>query len=364
MPRFSAGAALAVALVQFTGCAGTSLKRLDGTPEIPSELASDLGQFEVKADSAAAPEPAPPVQAGMASAPAGPVPVAAPVVKKPSRKALKSGFEYPFRRAAHEPIRVGERLVYEISYLGMTAGLFDLSVQPFKEINDRKVFHILGKAKSSSVFSLFYRLEDTIETFIDHEGVFPHRFQILLDESKQKRNSMELYDPVKARTFYWSRWDHHKRGYNEVKKFFPLRPLSQDSLSSLFFMRNIPLPDGAVATFPVISEGKNWDAVVTVVRRETIDTPMGRTRAVVLKLETKYQGILKKQGDSFIWLSDDDRRFMLRLQAKVRIGTIVAELVSMEPGKLSEGESQPVGKILPPETPLPISAPAGKAGRR
>ncbi len=349
-----------------SSCAGSSLKRLDGSSEIPEELAKDLGQFEVKDDaSSVAKVPSPPASVSPSAA-AVPGPIASPASPKKIRKknATQPAFEYPFRRAAHEPIRVGERLVYEISYLGMTAGIFDLSVQPFKEINQRKVFHVLGKARSSSVFSLFYRLNDSIETFIDHDGVFPHRFQILLDESKQKRNSMELYEPEKARTFYWSRWDHHKRGYNEVKKFFPMRPLSQDSLSSLYYMRNIPLPDGAQATFPVISEGKNWDAVITVVRREMLDTPMGRMRAVVLKLETKYQGILKKQGDSFIWLSDDDRRFMLRLEAKVKIGTIVAKLASIEAGKLSSGEVQPVGKILPPSGSDEVLPPATGARRR
>jgi len=96
----------------------------------------------------------------------------------------------------------------------------------------------------------------------------------------------------------------------------------------------VPLHEGSVISFPVISEGKNWDAVVTVIGRETIDSPMGRVRAVKLKLETKYQGILKKQGsgDNHIWLTDDDRRFMVRLEAKVKIGTIVGRLKRMEPG--------------------------------
>jgi len=69
-----------------------------------------------------------------------------------------------------------------------------------------------------------------------------------------------------------------------------------------------------------------------VVRREMMDTPLGRIQTVVVRPEMKFQGILKKQGDSFIWLTDDDRRFVVRLEAKVRIGTIIATLKKVEPG--------------------------------
>ncbi len=326
-------------------CAGSSLKRIEDSTVLPTELQKDLGSFEVT-ESTAPPTQQPAAEATSRS-PVKPVRV-------PRKSKTPAGFVYPNRRPQRDPIRVGEKTLYDISYLGMTAGEFSIAVEPFKEINKRVVYHVRGRARSSKVFSVFYKLDDLIESFIDYEGIFPHRFHILLDESKQKRNSLELYDPEKARTFFWNRWDHHKRGYTEVKDFFPMQPLSQDSLSSLFYLRTLPLKDGDVATFPVVSEGKNWDAVVTVLRRETIDTPMGPMKTIVLKPETKYQGILKKQGDSFIWISDDDRRFMVRLEAKVKIGSIVASLKSFEPGIVQTSAPAPAAiqdEALPPRVP-------------
>lgn len=336
-----------------TACAGGSLKKLDDAQGIPAELQQDLGQFEVR--EAATPQPSPvPQEAEQKKQ-------ARSARKKPAKlaEARPAGFVVPRRRPAVDPIRVGERAVYDITYFGMVAGEFSIGVEPFKEINGRKVYHVLGRATSSKVFSLFYKLNDTIETFIDYDGIFPHRFHILLDESKQKRNSLELFDSEKGRTFFWNRWDHHKCGYTEVKDFFPMQPFSQDSLSSLFYIRTLPLKDGDVTTFPVVSEGKNWDAVITVLRHEVIDTPMGPLKTIVLKPETKYQGILKKQGDSFLWVTDDDRRFMVKLEAKVKIGSIIARLKSFEPGALPAGTGagdappasiQPIGgdEALPP----------------
>jgi len=69
-----------------------------------------------------------------------------------------------------------------------------------------------------------------------------------------------------------------------------------------------------------------------VLGREDFDSPMGRVRAIKIKPEVRYHGILKKAGDSFIWLTDDDRRFILRMEARVKIGTVSVELIRLEPG--------------------------------
>lgn len=245
----------------------------------------------------------------------------------------KEVFQYPVRRPVIEPIWVGEQLEFSISYFGVSAGRFTFEVLPFKEIGQRKVYHIRGYAATSSVFSLFYRLNDRVETFVDYDGFFSHRFHILLDESKQERDSLELYDSEKKQTFYWSKLKHKERGYQEVKEYFPIPAFSQDTVSALFYLRSLKIQPGDVVTFPVVSEGKYFEAVCTVVRREELRTPMGRVPTLVIQLETKYEGILKKKGDSFLWLTDDERKLPVHLEAKVKIGTVVATLREVKLGK-------------------------------
>ncbi len=349
------------------GCAGGPLGRVGGDNELPKDLPNDMKEkFEVReaempqaADAtAAASETTGPMPVLGPSGLSATSPATAPAKGKTKAEAKKKeaatkvaggakdgakavptaltsptpAFEYPNRRPSKESIWLGEKQVYEITYFGMAAGDFTLQILPYKSIANRKVYHVRGTAVSSKVFSLFYRINDSIETFVDYEGLFSHRFHILLDETKQTRDSLELYDSEKAQTFYWNRWNRKEKGYVESKEFFPMPQFPQDSLSALFYLRTRDLPTGAVITFPVVNEGKSWEAVVTVVRRENIETPMGKMRAIVLKPETKYQGVLQKKGDSFVWLSDDDRKILLRLEAKVRIGTVAAQIKSFEPG--------------------------------
>ncbi len=327
------------------GCASKSITSV-GLGELPKELPQDMqDKFEVKEAVEATPSPSPVAVPSPSPAPTkkgkqkqkaeaaksaadqkvSPSPSASPVAKAP--------IKYPSRRPVKDPIWIGEKLTYEITYFGLAAGDFTLEVLPHKEINGRKVYHVKGTAVSSKVFSLFYRLNDWIETFFDYDGLFSHRFRVVLDESKQTRDSLELYDSEKAQTFYWNKWNHHKKGYTETKNFFPMTPFSQDSLSAMYYLRTLPLIQGQEYVFPVISEGKTWDAVCKVVRKENLETPIGKIRTIVVKPETKYQGILQKRGDSYVWFTDDERRLLVRLEAKVRIGTVVADLKKVEYGE-------------------------------
>lgn len=351
---------LILTLYLLSACAGGHLMKIGGTSdEMPKDLPKELqDKFEVREavlkptavpsqpeksqilSTGALPSAQPTQQNAKAAKKSkkkakslvtgGSVPLAAPTTA-PS-VAAPSTFVYPSRRPPVEPVWLNETLVYDLAYFGVSAGEFTLHVEPFKYVGSRKVYHIRGNAVSSKVFSLFYRLNDMVETFIDFEGLFSHRFHIDLDESKQTRDALELNDSEKGQTYYWNRWNRSDAPYTETKEFFPITPFSQDSLSALYFIRMQPLKNGDVFTFPVINEGKTWEAVITVLGREEMDTPMGKIRVIKLLPETKYQGILKKQGDSFLWLSDDDHKYLVKLEAKVKIGSVIGRLKSVSPG--------------------------------
>lgn len=266
---------------------------------------------------------------------------APPVVqeKKLAKKQKKAtprepaAFVYPNRRPPKDPIWIGEKQVLEVTFLGMPAGTFAMEVLPHKEIAGRKVYHFKGHARSSSLFSVFYSLDDVIESFMDYDGLFSHRFQLLFNESGQTRNSVELYDSEKRQTFYHNQVNRKETGFSEDKLLEPMDPFPQDMMSFLYYLRMVHLPEQGEVKFPVVTEGKTFEAIVTVVRRDFIDSPLGRVRAVVVRPETKFKDRWEKRGDNFIWLSDDDRRFILMVDFKVKIGSVKARMIEVQRGQ-------------------------------
>lgn len=325
--RFS----LLIALLILGSCASSQRRHSEVQP-LPVDLPKDLvSKFEVQEVLAPEPTPSP------SSSPTTTQKKTAPKKTAKKGKAEPKPFVYPNRRPQVDPLWVGEKMVLEITYFGMAAGDFTTEILPFKTINGRKVYHLKAYAKSSAVFNLFYRLDDWLESYMDYEGLFSHRFHLVLNQTKQQRDALELFDSEKKQVYYWDRKDHITKGKTENKEYVPMAQFPQDSYSAIHYLRTLPLEVGKVYTFPVVSEGKSWEAVITVVRKEMLDTPLGKIQTIVVRPQTRFQGVMKQQkGDSFIWLSDDDRRFVMRLEAEVKVGTVVARLKKVERGEKPE----------------------------
>lgn len=312
---FIAGAVVAL----LSACASSSrIAPIEPTgKDIPAEL---LTKFEV-------------VEAGQPVVTPSPLPKVGKKSRKGAVTKVVAPFAYPQRRIKVDPIWVGEKQTLEITYLGLAAGTFVTEVLPNKVIANRPVYHFKATAESSSVMNLFYRLNDTIESFWDYEGLFSHRFHMALDETKQKRDALELFDSEAKKVFYSDRKNQLDKGLAESKTILDMVPFPQDSYSAIFFVRTLPLEDGKVYTFPVVSEGRGWECVVTVVRREMMDTPLGRKQTIVIRPQTRFNGVLKEEGsNNLIWLTDDDRRLIVRLEAKIKIGFVAARLKKVELG--------------------------------
>ncbi len=317
-----------MAILTLGGCSSTpKISSLEPLPkDLPADLAArfevlESGHPAVKPSPSPAPRPTSKKEKRKKGVVVAPVPPPAPV------------FTYPVRRGKPGPIWVGEKQTLEITYIGLAAGEFTTEVLPNKVIGDRSVYHFRGQADTSSVMNLFYRLNDTIESFWDFEGLFSHRFHLVLDETKQKRDALELFDSEAKKDFYWDRKNHVEKGISESKTTTDIPSFPQDSYSALYYIRTLPLEQGKNYTFPVVSEGKAWDCVVTVARKDMMDSPLGRKSTIVLKIETRFNGVLKQDGsEQYIWLTDDDRRFIVRVEAKVKVGAVAARLKKVELG--------------------------------
>ena len=223
--------------------------------------------------------------------------------------------------------KAGERSVFDITYFGATAGQLELDVLPEKTVADRPTYHFRGIASSTSIFSLFYRVNDVAESFMDTSGLFSHKFSLKLDESKQTRDVLELYDQTKRKAYYWSKLLTAAHGQQNDQSEIDLVPFTQDGLSSFFYVRTLPLEIGKIYEFPVVNNGKLRTVRVTAVRKEDITTKAGEFMAIVVKPEVVLDGVLQQNsGESFIWISDDANRQILKIDAKIKVGSVIAYL--------------------------------------
>lgn len=250
--------------------------------------------------------------------------------KKKVRKQVRA--EILNRRGDFEPLWVGEKFVYDITFIGTPAGALTLETLPFKTVGKRRVYHLRAHALSSKWVSWFYKIDDKLESFLDYEGLFSHRLQVSVNESKRKHESLELNDFDRRQTHYFGRTQKLGEAATEKQEKGAIPRYVQDSLSAFYFVRTRDLKAGERYEVPIASEGKTKKALIEVIRHGELDTKLGRLPSIMLKVSTPQAGETMPEYYSHIWLSNDQRRVPLLLEAQMKIGQVKAVIRELKPG--------------------------------
>lgn len=236
------------------------------------------------------------------------------------------------RRPLVDPYRVGERVTHSVSYFGTTAGILTFSVGPFLEVNNRKSYNFQVEIKSSRLFSSFYSVQDKVETYVDYETLVPHVFKLDIKESGQLKQAQSFFDQNTLKANYWENKYTEKNGHEEKKQSWEILPFSQNAFSAIFYMRVFKWNVGQEYAFRVSDDEKNIVFKGKALEKVILETDAGKFDAIKIRAEIVSRGALTQTGDMFLWLSDDDRKHVLRIEAKIKIGTLVSEVTSIDPG--------------------------------
>ena len=100
----------------------------------------------------------------------------------------------------------------------------------------------------------------------------------------------------------------------------------------MFYLRAFPLTPGKKFAFRVADNGKNYLFHAEVLRREKLSTKIGELNTVVVRPTFELEDQFKPTGENLFWLTDDDRKFIVRIESKIKIGTLVGKVKSIERG--------------------------------
>lgn len=254
--------------------------------------------------------------------------------EKPMRKQpdLESDVGFDGRRPVKDPFVVGEKVVHEVTYLAMTAGTLTLEVKPFAQVDGRKSYNFYTGIKTASIFDSFYTVNDWVTTLVDYETLVPYVYELHVKESSQLREAQALFDQKKNQVTFWEKKVTKKDGPQENKLEWAMNSYSQNVFSIIFYLRTFQWDVGTEHQFRVTHDKENLIFKAKAIRREQLSTDVGEFTALVIKPEIQLEGKFKPTGDNFIWISDDDRKLVLRIESKIKIGSLTSEIVSLRKG--------------------------------
>jgi len=125
----------------------------------------------------------------------------------------------------------------------------------------------------------------------------------------------------------------HKKAERKTYKF---SGAFFDMFSALLYLRSQPLREGDVYRVLVYPATNPYLVTLTVAGREPIRVEAGEYRAIKLNVQIKKIGKHnelephKKFRHASVWVSDDKDRLLLRIEASIFVGSVFAELQSVQ----------------------------------
>lgn len=105
-------------------------------------------------------------------------------------------------------------------------------------------------------------------------------------------------------------------------------PNARDLLSELYALRASPLSTGSPLCFEVYAGRRMWRMTGAVGPRETVETPMGKIKAMRIDLTSTLADNPRVSRMVKFWISDDEHRLPLAAIAEVRGKVVRAQLVA------------------------------------
>ncbi|MEW7280594.1 DUF3108 domain-containing protein [Aquimarina sp. 2201CG1-2-11] len=222
----------------------------------------------------------------------------------------------------HKAFDSGEWFRFRIHYGLFTASYATLEIKDEK-LNGMPVHHVVGTGKSSGFLSLFFKVEDYYETYMDKNKVKPYRFIRKINEGGHTKDIEINFDYQKEEALVFDK-------KHNTKSTFPIKSDIQDLMSSFYYLRNniktSSLKSGDEQFVNMFFDNENYRFKLKFLGREVLKTKMGKIACLKFRPYVQADRIFKEEESMTVWVSDDDNRMPVRIQADILVGSIKADL--------------------------------------
>lgn len=246
-------------------------------------------------------------------------------------------FAVPAAAQTH-PFQPGERIRWEVEYLGMTVGSFDVLVR--EEFRDDRLLWPIQLSGATRGFA--WRLAQVEESFT---SLFePQSARPVGSDRNQRNNDFRQQE--------WIRFNTDGRAYIKTVKpetsydqYLDVPTQAHDPLSAVYYVRGRDLSPGNAFRFPVFTGRRHFELEARVVGRERIRTALGEYDAVKVACRTGFTGKFEASREIEIWFSDDANRVPLKIRADFVLGSVRAEVVEYVPGMVAQRGGKTGGAV-------------------
>lgn len=217
----------------------------------------------------------------------------------------------------------GEWFKFKMSYSGfLKAGNATLEVKSSK-LNGKEVFHVVGKGWTTGAIKWFFKVDDRYESYFDKVTGAPYKFIRKIDEGGHTKDVEIDFDHVALKA-------HVNNKKSKTKESFTIEKDVQDMVSAFYYLRNnyntdtIEVDD--VVSLNMFFDDENYNFKLKFLGREDLKTEFGVVKTLKFRPYVMAGRVFKEKESLTLWVSADDNKIPLRIQANLAVGSLRADL--------------------------------------
>lgn len=227
----------------------------------------------------------------------------------------------------------GEKLTYRGYYnwrfIWVAAGEVELGVKK-AQYKNTDAFEFYGKGKNVNAFDWFFKLRDTLTCYADRQTLTPFYFDRKTNEAKYHAHHEYWFNSPKNEIY--SRIQ--KRNKPVLFDTIANQPCTFDILSIAYYVRNLDFSKykkGSKIPISMLVDNEIHALYIRYLGLETIKTKSGERFECLKFSPLLVEGTMFKGGeDMTVWLSNDDNRIPIMVEAKILVGSVKGILDSYE----------------------------------
>jgi hypothetical protein len=229
---------------------------------------------------------------------------------------------FSFDSQREDAFQTGEWFKFRVHYGLINAGYATLEVQD-GVINNKKVYHVIGKGYSTGMSRFFFKVDDLYESYFDKVTGNPYKYIRKIDEGGYTKNQEGFFNQNSDRVLV-------KDYENKTEKTFVIPNNTQDIVSTFYYLRNYPtinkLKVGESVAIDMFFDEETTKFKLKFIGREDLNTKFGVIPTMIFRPLVQSGRVFKEQEALTVWISDDDNKIPVRIQASLTVGSIKADL--------------------------------------
>ncbi len=228
--------------------------------------------------------------------------------------------KHPKKESTFQP---GEWLKFRMHYGLLNASYATLHVKS-NIIDGVPVYHVVGKGETTGFASIFFKVDDTYESYFGMENMKPYKFVRKINEGGYTKDYEINFDHKKDTAVLNDK--KNKKTYN-----FDLQDSIQDLLSAFYYLRNNydpkDLVEGEAVKLKMLFDDDGiFDFKLKYLGTEILKTKFGKVECYKFRPLVQSGRIFKEQESLSLWVSTDNNRIPVRIQADLAVGSIKVDL--------------------------------------